>query len=306
MAERQNGQRTGLQGEEIRLSLKIQGPDLDKDEVVVTRNGLRVGRTDDNNLALRHREISRQHMRIAWRDDDKFTVEDLNSSNGVWLNETRLVPRIPVELGIGDVIRLGPFLIRVDSYVYHQPQIIPRPNIVEDASDVLPPVPARAAEYLPGIPRDRSNWLTFLPEIYQQDEFLGRYLLIFESMFNPIWWVVDNFDMYISPEVAPQEWLQWMASWFDLLLLEDLPIDTQRRIMDQLGWLFMRRGTPAGLSRMLELYFGVTPEIIEDDYCHFEVILPLSESDSNLTRDVAERIIDSQRPAFASYDLRVT
>jgi phage tail-like protein len=148
--------------------------------------------------------------------------------------------------------------------------------------------------------------MAYLPEIYQQDEFIGRYLLIFESLFAPLTWIVDNFDMYLSPEVAPANWLQWMAGWFDLLLLPDLPEDTQRRIMDQVGWLYLRRGTPAGLARLLELYFGVVPEIIEDEPCHFEVVLPLSESTVNMGREVAERLIESQRPAFASYTLTVT
>ena len=131
-------------------------------------------------------------------------------------------------------------------------------------------------------------------------------LLIFESMFAPLVWIVDNFDMYLDTDIAPAEWLQWMSSWFDLLLLEDLPIEKQRRIMDQVGWLFLRRGTPAGLRRMLELYYGVSPEIIEDDVCHFIVRLPISESDSGLGPEVAERIINAQKPAFASFQLITT
>lgn len=296
--------------EEVRLHLKIQGPDLDRDEVFVGPQGLRVGRTDENNLALKHREISRQHMRISWQDNDKFFVEDLNSSNGVWLNEVRLTPRVPVELNVGDVIRLGPFLMSAEAVVFTQPAIpivLPeRPVSVDDANQVRPPVPERALEYIPGVPRDQSTWLKYLPEVYQQDEFIGRFLLIFESLFSPMVWFVDNFDMFLSPQLAPEEWLQWIAGWFDLLLLDDLPLDHQREIMAQLGWLFMRRGTPSGLERLLELYFRVHPEIVENEICHFTVILPLSESNVRLGREVAERLIESQKPAFASYTLRVT
>lgn len=82
--------------DEIRALFKITGPDLDRDEIVVGRQGLRVGRGADNNLVLNHREISRAHMRILWREDDKFLVEDLNSSNGVWFNEARIPSRVPI------------------------------------------------------------------------------------------------------------------------------------------------------------------------------------------------------------------
>lgn len=296
-----------VQTEEIRLLIKLQGPDLERDEIIVGRKGLKVGRSNDNDLPLNHREISRQHMRITWNgEEDAYYVEDLNSSNGVWLNEVRLVTRVQHQIDIGDTIRLGPYLMTVENFVYAQRPAVQRPRSIDDASEQLPPVPERTADYPPGVPRDQSTWMQYLPEVYQQDEYVGRFLLIFESMFAPLVWIVDNFDLYLDPEIAPSAWLRWMAGWFDLLLLEELPIDQQRRIMDQLGWLFMRRGTPAGLTRMLELYFGVTPEIIEDESCHFVVRLPLSESSTTLGRDVAERIITAQKPAFASYTLEIT
>lgn len=321
--------------EEIRLLFKISGPGLDRDEIIVGRQGLRVGRSGDNSLPLNHREISRQHMRIIWREDDKYLVEDLNSSNGVWLNETRLMPRIPAELNLGDTIRVGPFLMELIEFVYEEvssPEPYLGPDLPSDEDypeeaqpqqQILPRVPPQATRltqmtnghkprqvigYLPGVPRDKSNWMKYLPEVYDQFEFIGRYLLIFESMAAPLFWTIDNFDLFLAPEVTNREWIQWISSWFDLLVLPELPLEKQRRIMEQIGWLFLRRGTPSGLERFLELYFDVTPEIIEDGNCHFKVILPLSErnDDDGPGREVADRLINSQRPAFASYTLEIT
>ena len=291
--------------DEVRALFKISGPNLDFDEILVGRQGLRAGRLADNNLVLNHREISRQHFRISWREDDVFLIEDLNSSNGIWLNDTRVKARETEELKVGDVIRAGPYLLTFVRLVYPEPEVVERPLVVyEDVA--LAPVTPSSNGYLPGIPRDRSNWLQYLPSVYTDDEFLGRYLLIFESILSPIIWTIDSFDFYLSPDIAPPAWLQWMAGWFDLLLLPELPIERQREIMRQAGWLFLRRGTPAGLQRLLELYFGVTPEIIENEPCHFVVRLPLSESSSELGEEVANRIINSQKPAFASYTLEIT
>ncbi len=321
--------------EEIKLLFKINGPGLDRDEIIVGRQGLRIGRSADNSLPLNHREISRQHMRISWREDDKYLVEDLNSSNGVWLNETRLMPRIPAELNIGDVIRVGPFLLELTEFIYEEekqpdPLLGPEfpspedyPEEEQPAPQILPRIPPQAGQqtralnghkprqiigHLPGIPRDKSNWMKYLPEVYDDFEFIGRYLLIFESVAAPLFWTIDNFDLYLSPEVTPKDWIQWISSWFDLLILPELPMAKQRNIMEQLGWLFLRRGTPSGLERILELYFEVTPEIIEDGNCHFTVRLPLSDrqEDDGLGREVADRIINSQRPAFSSYTLEIT
>ena len=77
--------------------------------------------------------------------------------------------------------------------------------------------------------------------------------------------------------------------------------------MDQAGWLFLRRGTRVGLERLLQLYFGVRPEIIEDDEpCRFTVRLPLSISDVKLNQEVIERLIRVSKPAFASFTLELT
>jgi phage tail-like protein len=287
--------------DEIRALFKITGPDLDRDEIVVGRQGLRVGRTGDNSLALNHREISRQHMRITWREDDKFLIEDLNSSNGVWLNDSRIPSRIPQELNEGDIIRVGPYLLTFDRLIYAQPVAVRSADTGE-----LSPLEIAPVGSLAGIPADKSTWLQYLPSIYSDDEFLGRYLLIFESILSPIIWTIDNFDLYLTPDIAPTNWLEWMASWFDLLVLPDLPIERQREIMRQAGWLFMRRGTRAGLQRLLELYFGVTPEIVEMDNCRFVVRLALSESPLKMGAEVANRLINSQKPAFASYTLEIT
>lgn len=289
--------------DEVKAFFKITGPDLDRDEIIVGRQGLRVGRTGDNNLALNHREISRQHMRIIWREDDKFLIEDLNSSNGVFVNETRIPSRIPQELDEGDVIRCGPYLLTFERLIYPQPAAI-----VARASDngEMEPLEVQPIGYLAGIPTDKSTWLQYLPSIYADDEFLGRYLLIFESILSPITWIIDNFDLFLSPDIAPSEWLRWMASWFDLLLLPELPLERQRDLMRQAGWLFMRRGTRAGLQRLLTLYFGVTPEIEETGNCRFVVRLPLSQGSSKMGAEVANRLINSQKPAFASYTLEIT
>ncbi len=296
-----------MEGEEVKALFRISGPEVETDEILVGRQGLRAGRGSDNTLVLNHREISRQHMRVVWREDDAYLVEDLNSSNGVFLNDSRITSRLPQELSVGDTVRFGPFILTLEKLVFSQ-RIVRRIPAADERdggeteSDSL--IEGLAIIHPPGIPRDASTWLKYLPSIYSDDEYVGRFLLIFESIMAPITWHIDNFDLYLSPNIAGTEWLQWMASWFDVLLVPELPILRQRSILEQMGWLFMRRGTVAGMQRLLELYFGVSVEIIEDQLCHFVVRVPFSETDPLLSSEkLIRRLIDSQCPSFAAYRL---
>lgn len=56
--------------------------------------------------------VSRQHASISFVDGS-FVLEDLNSSNGTWVNENRLAANQPRPLRNGDVIRLGQLIIFV-------------------------------------------------------------------------------------------------------------------------------------------------------------------------------------------------
>jgi hypothetical protein len=70
---------------------------------VALRDGLRIGRADDNDLVLRDGRVSRAHARIV-EADGGFAVEDLGSSNGTFVDgksvrRARLLVGMKVVLG---------------------------------------------------------------------------------------------------------------------------------------------------------------------------------------------------------------
>lgn len=85
-----------------------------------------LGRTDDNDVVINHRSISRNHAKIV-REDGRYTIVDLQSSNGVRVNNEEYDK---VELRRGDLIDLGHVRLRFadagDDYVFKP----------EDVSDV--------------------------------------------------------------------------------------------------------------------------------------------------------------------------
>ena len=71
---------------------------------VVTDKPLIVGRGEDAGVRIEEEGISRHHFAITQRDDS-FIVEDLNSTNGTWVNDQRLLE--PREMKVFDRIRAG-------------------------------------------------------------------------------------------------------------------------------------------------------------------------------------------------------
>ncbi len=63
-----------------------------------------IGRDLANDIVLIDTEVSRRHARLA-RAEDGYTIEDLNSTNGTSVNQTRVIGM--VHLSPGDTISLG-------------------------------------------------------------------------------------------------------------------------------------------------------------------------------------------------------
>ncbi|MGC4806421.1 FHA domain-containing protein [Micromonospora sp. DT233] len=78
--------------------------------VHVGRAEVRLGRADDlGEIAVRlgaHGNVSRQHA-LAWVENDELYVQDLNSTNGTYVNDRRLDPHTRQRLFDGDELRLA-------------------------------------------------------------------------------------------------------------------------------------------------------------------------------------------------------
>ncbi len=70
---------------------------------------LRIGRADDNDIALDHRSLSRTHAKIVREDDGEWRVLDMQSANGVKVNGEVYAQ---ASLQPGDVLELGHVKLR--------------------------------------------------------------------------------------------------------------------------------------------------------------------------------------------------
>lgn len=111
--------------------------------------------------------------------------------------------------------------------------------------------------------RAKGRYLRYLPELYERDELMGRFLMLFESFWGPIETQIGNINRYFNPEMTPPDFLPWLASWFDLTLNERLPEAQRRQLIKSAVALYRRRGTKQGLKQYLETYTGGEALIVE-------------------------------------------
>ena len=73
---------------------------------------LTIGRATDNNVRLDGLQISNYHARVSKSNGAAF-IEDAGSTNGVYVNGTRIKSK--VQISARDTVQIGPFLLLVDS-----------------------------------------------------------------------------------------------------------------------------------------------------------------------------------------------
>jgi hypothetical protein len=67
---------------------------------------VRVGRAADNDLAIANQRISRYHAQLRWVESS-WLVYDLDSTNGTWVDQRRVLANQPLALEPGGQLRLG-------------------------------------------------------------------------------------------------------------------------------------------------------------------------------------------------------
>jgi len=87
----------------------IEGPDAGK-QIAIDR-AIVIGRDSGSDLVLEDGEVSGQHARITPSPDGSATVEDLESTNGTFVNQNELMG--PARLDPGDELLVGITVIQL-------------------------------------------------------------------------------------------------------------------------------------------------------------------------------------------------
>jgi phage tail-like protein len=126
------------------FSLTIKGPASTKVFKIPVGATL-IGRQPGSALLLNDPKVSRQHAQIDCSAQE-CKITDLNSANGTFVNDERLIPSVPVVLNQRDNIKIGPFFLTLTQAVVPEPKLdtVAIMN-KEDAGDRgAPPLPQDA------------------------------------------------------------------------------------------------------------------------------------------------------------------
>jgi len=110
--------------------------------VPLSRNDYSIGRQEGNVIRLTERNVSRKHARLN-RQNGKFTIEDLKSYNGVFVNNERIKEKS--ELKSGDTVQVGDYRL-----VFREITGIETEDSVIIKEDLIKPPMPRVATALPG------------------------------------------------------------------------------------------------------------------------------------------------------------
>ncbi len=84
--------------------LVVLNTELAGREYACVRTELKVGRTDENDIAIDHRSLSRTHCKVVREDNNEWRVIDMQSANGLMVNGESYAQSA---LRNGDVLELG-------------------------------------------------------------------------------------------------------------------------------------------------------------------------------------------------------
>ena len=331
--------------ETIPGKLIVTAPDQTPQEVILDEPVLRIGRlpAPDNDLMLAHGRVSRRHAQI-FCDRVPYRIVDLGSSNGTTVNDIPLPANEVRELHDGDQVTIGAYTLRYQAPRVEEemlseleagpapasevaPVPAPEPRAPAAEPDLLtglrledappPPPPerppdgegepgGRPIEPWVGMPFDRGRWLQYLPYIYTDHPFLGRYLLIFEDLFGPLDQAIAHFDLFLDPRTAPESYLSTLADWLGLVLDDRWPAERRRAILHSAVELYDFRGTKVGLARMLEASTGCQAEIAEHtDGPHSFSVTISRATGQEVDEQMVRHLIDTNKPAHTVYKLEI-
>jgi len=84
--------------------------DLKDGSIIPIRSDLTIGRKDDNSIIISDQHVSGNHAKIIVRNDSLF-IEDLNSTNGTYLNGNKISNKM--KLSNKDEIKIGTAVFKI-------------------------------------------------------------------------------------------------------------------------------------------------------------------------------------------------
>src|SRR5690348_13573598 len=122
-------------------------------------------------------------------------------------------------------------------------------------------------------PKPSGELIKYLPSVFHEDPFLADYLSAFEQILvgsgdphlRSLEAIIAGISSYFNPKEAPEEFLPWLAGWMAFGMRADLTVRLQREFLAQVISLYKKRGTAESLRKLLKIFTGAEPTILDGD-----------------------------------------
>ena len=104
--------------------------------------------------------------------------------------------------------------------------------------------------------KGNAEYLRFLPEVYNYDDFINRFLMMFETFWKPVNQQISQIENYFDPDLTPEVFLPWLASWVGMEIDPSFPKNRVRELIRCAIPLSHSRGTAQSIKLFLEMYSG--------------------------------------------------
>lgn len=184
--------------------------------------------------------------------------------------------------------------------------------------------------------RPQTLYPRFLPAIYSEVDFVGRFLKIFEQGFEPAVQTLDSLWAHLDPLTSPGAFLPFLAHWVGWSLLPQVSLDRQRHLIRSAIAIYRWRGTRRGLRFYLHLVTGLPlDEHLPESEKHIGIVESFSQGcvfgvanvgedailgggrpfhfkvhlrpdyRNQIDESLIRSVIEQEKPAFCTYDLFV-
>jgi predicted component of type VI protein secretion system len=117
----------------MQVTLLVRAPKKPEKRVLVESDVV-IGRGKDCNLQVLSNDVSRQHCRLVIGESG-VAIRDLGSGNGTFLNGQKTKPNTNASLITGDIVRIGPLVIKVEfPATSPQPATVPVNSPTDEAA----------------------------------------------------------------------------------------------------------------------------------------------------------------------------
>ncbi|HEX2295439.1 MAG TPA: phage tail protein [Actinomycetota bacterium] len=122
-----------------------------------------------------------------------------------------------------------------------------------------------------------------LPALYQEDDLAQRFTRGLDAVLAPVLCVLDCVESYLDPDLAPGDFVAWLASCTGVDEEEGLPLAQQRAVVGAAARTYRWHGTTRGITSAVAAVSGGGVAVTDS-------------GGATWTRDPTERPPDPGRP----------